>query len=319
VDAIRKMMAKDPADRFPDIDSAIHAFGAPASKKEGEVVRTQMISLAKSGPQKRLSKMNVPISPIPIGKAAPRPEPTVIEPAKKTQRPRPENTGDKKSGAGKWIGIAAVLVGLAAGGGYYVKVVDPSILGGTKELIVAPQGGTDSAQASAQRPDTATQQVVAAFDSTAYKDSIRRIALAEAKAEALKAFNDSVSRERRAEQRVAQRRADSIARETKRAADAAAKQGGGGGLSKVAGNEANVVAAEPPKPGSIKIASNTPNAILYLNGTLKGPLGSVQTIEVPSGQLKISITAAGCETMDLVVAVAPGATTTVGNKRLKCN
>src|SRR5438552_8632232 len=40
-DALKKMMAKDPADRFPDLDTAIHSFGAPASQKAGDAPRTQ--------------------------------------------------------------------------------------------------------------------------------------------------------------------------------------------------------------------------------------------------------------------------------------
>src|SRR6185503_19160512 len=82
VQAIAKMMAKDPADRFPDLDTAIHAFGAPVSKKEGDALRTQMISLAKSGPQKKI-RMSVPMSPIPVTKKAPPPAATVIEPRAK--------------------------------------------------------------------------------------------------------------------------------------------------------------------------------------------------------------------------------------------
>src|SRR5438105_1104659 len=94
-DAIKKMMAKDPADRFPDLDTAIHSFGAPVSKKEGDALRTQMISLAKSGPQKKV-RMSVPMSPIPVTKKREVPSPTAIEPAVKApKRQRPEPAAEK--------------------------------------------------------------------------------------------------------------------------------------------------------------------------------------------------------------------------------
>src|SRR5687767_13544662 len=114
-DVVKKMMAKDPADRFPDLDTAIHAFGAPPDKKAVDVVRTQMISLAKSGPQKKL-RMSVPMSPIPATKKRTAPAATAVEP---NAAPAAKAVGKRKApsadveetksggGAGKFIGIAA--------------------------------------------------------------------------------------------------------------------------------------------------------------------------------------------------------------------
>src|SRR5207249_4495267 len=69
VQVVKKMLAKDPADRYPDLDTAVHALGVPTSKTEGDKIRTQMISLAKSGAQKKL-RLSQPMSPIPVTKKA---------------------------------------------------------------------------------------------------------------------------------------------------------------------------------------------------------------------------------------------------------
>jgi serine/threonine protein kinase len=317
VDVIKKMMAKDPADRYPDIDTAIHAFGTPASKKEGEVVRTQMISLAKSGPQKKI-RMSVPMSPIPIGKPAAAAEPTLIEgPRKQKPQRAKEKSDEKKSGAGKWIGIAALLIGLAGGGGYYVKVVNPSILGGKAEPTVTPAGGPDSTQV-AQRPDSVPQApAVAAFDSAAFRDSVSRKAIADAET---KRIQDSIRTARLAAGKERQRVLDSIAREKRVADAAAAKQAaGGGGLTPLNQSSPTNVVVEQQKPGTIDIGSSSPNAFLYINGKIDGPLSARRSIEVQPGKVTITVKAQGCGDFDTTVVVLPGAVTRAGNKRAKCN
>src|SRR5687768_3348823 len=45
---VKRMLAKEPTERFPDLEAAVAELGTP-HKKEGDVVRTQMISLAKNG------------------------------------------------------------------------------------------------------------------------------------------------------------------------------------------------------------------------------------------------------------------------------
>ena len=72
--AINRMLSKDPAERFPDLEAAGAELGVPL-KKEGDIVRTQMISLVRNGPQKKL-RMSVPMSPIPVTKKS---APTVVE------------------------------------------------------------------------------------------------------------------------------------------------------------------------------------------------------------------------------------------------
>jgi serine/threonine protein kinase len=64
--AVMRMMAKEPADRFPDVESAIAAF-APPQSATGSEVRTRPLDL--TGPQREI-RFEVPISPIPQAKKA---------------------------------------------------------------------------------------------------------------------------------------------------------------------------------------------------------------------------------------------------------
>ena len=86
--AVKRMLSKDPAQRFADLDAAALELGTP-HKKEGDGVRTEMISLAKNGPTKKV-RMSVPMSPIPAAKktvAAGPPAATVVERQPKGKTP----------------------------------------------------------------------------------------------------------------------------------------------------------------------------------------------------------------------------------------
>jgi serine/threonine-protein kinase len=76
-DALTRMLAKEPADRFPDLDAAIAAFGAP-SPAHLDMVRAQLMAIARSGEQKR-PRLSVPLSPIPATR--PSAQETVLTPA----------------------------------------------------------------------------------------------------------------------------------------------------------------------------------------------------------------------------------------------
>jgi serine/threonine protein kinase len=313
VEVIKKMMAKDPAERFPDIDTAIHALGAPASKKEGDVVRTQMISLAKSGPQKKV-RMSVPMSPIPVTKKREAPAPTAIEPAVKApKRKRPEVAQKSGGGAGKWIGIAATLI-LVAGGGYFgwTQMQKNAIVVPASSPVVTPAGTplnppapVDSARAAL--PDTSSPAATAPVVDTA---KIR----ADAERRAQQRIQDSLDRVAR------RRRNDSISNAKKLS------------VSKQAPTETKVVqqqppAQRPPEPaqpavtpmGAVKIGSPTPGAYLYVNGTIDpNQLSSVRTVPVPAGSVSLRIQAEKCIPWDTIVSVPSGVTVTVGRRFAKC-
>jgi len=306
-DSIKKMMAKDPADRFPDLDTAIHSFGAPVSKKEGDALRTQMISLAKSGPQKKV-RMSVPMSPIPVTKKREAPAATAIEPAVKApKRKRPDPVQEKKSGAGKWIGIAATLL-VVAGGGYFgwqqflkkpIPIVTPPA-----GPVVTPQGETKQPPAA----DTTHAVVTPPVTEAPAVDTVKIAAAAAAKERARIA--DSTARADR------RRRNDSIANSKKAPQKTEPKNA----VAEPPAQKAPEVVQPAATPmGAVKIGSPTAGAYVYINGTIDPtPLTSVRTIPAPAGSVHVTIKAEKCEPWDSIVTVPAGATVTIGRRFAKC-
>jgi serine/threonine protein kinase len=311
VDAVNRMMAKKPEDRWPDLDSAMHAWNTQTTKQEGDVVRTQMISLAKSGPAKKV-RMSVPMSPIPQGKRPAPPAATIAEPqpaVKPVARPKaakaakpPKEEAATEGGSKKWLWAAMLLLVVGGGGGAVWKL-KPELLGLAPAggAVVTPQG--DVAARTGDNTAPAAEPVAAAIDSTAIRDSIRR--------------SDSL--------RLAIARSDSIriARaESIRIANAERER-----LRRLA-------AANQPRPepvverqaapvatgtGSIRIASGTPNAALYINNRIDAIIGSPRVVNIPAGvPVRLSIRAQGCQDWDSTVTVPANTTTTIGRKFARC-
>jgi serine/threonine protein kinase len=185
-EVVNKMMAKDPAERFPDLDAATHALGSPATKTEGEVVRTQMISLAKSGPQKKL-RMSVPMSPIPVTKKAPTVARTVVE-----RRPAPT-----RNRAMLWASLSVIGVLALGGGGYAVlQMGKPTSLTGVEQ-----QSQAATPPAGAPQPLAAPVDSVPAVGTPGTDPAVAR-ADSIARARAAAARRDSIRITRAAEQRL---------------------------------------------------------------------------------------------------------------------
>src|ERR1043166_2185466 len=85
-ETVTRMMAKNAADRFPDVDTAVAALGVPTTT-QGERARTEIISIAQGGPDRK-GRMSVPQSPIPAQRKAPRP-PAAPEPTSALAAPAP--------------------------------------------------------------------------------------------------------------------------------------------------------------------------------------------------------------------------------------
>ncbi len=306
-ETINRMMAKDPAQRFPDIESAIHALGTPASKKEGDVVRTQMISLAKSGPQKKV-RMSVPMSPIPTSKKAPSPAATMAEARPKgAPRPVPQVKEEKEEKGGRGWLWAAVLVIVLLGGGFFA--VKSGILAGIIGGAASPASVT---QASSSQPASPGAQTAPTAAEPAV-DTVTQVA--QAAAVDSTAIRDSIARARRADSlRIARA-------ESSRIAAALERQRSKPPVEPVAKKPITppVVAPVVPQTGQIRIASGTPGAVLYINSEVEGLLSSPRLVTIPAGvQVRLSIKASGCTPWDSTVIVVPGATTTIGRKYAKC-
>jgi hypothetical protein len=69
-DAITRMLAKEPAARFPDLDAAIVAFGPP-DPAQVDAVRGRLMSIARSTPERR-PRLSVPMSPLPATRPSAR-------------------------------------------------------------------------------------------------------------------------------------------------------------------------------------------------------------------------------------------------------
>ena len=119
--AIARMLAKEPAQRFPDLDAAMAAMGPPDGAKL-EAARAKLVSIARSTPEKK-PRLSVPMSPMP----ASRPSiPTTVVPqtlAEKHPQAAQATVASlpvlkKKRSALPYIVAAVVLLAAAAVGGW---------------------------------------------------------------------------------------------------------------------------------------------------------------------------------------------------------
>src|SRR5687767_7983423 len=67
--AIARMLAKEPAQRFPDLDAAMAALGPPDPAKI-DAARGKLISMARSTPERK-PRLSVPLSPMPSSSSRP--------------------------------------------------------------------------------------------------------------------------------------------------------------------------------------------------------------------------------------------------------
>jgi cytochrome c-type biogenesis protein CcmH/NrfG len=110
------MLAKEPTARFPDLDSAIAAFGPPDPARL-DVARGQLMSIARKVTERK-PRLSVPMSPIPATSrpsvattVMPTAAPTVIE-AKRSPPPTPT----KRRSVLPWVLAVVAVLGL---GGYF--------------------------------------------------------------------------------------------------------------------------------------------------------------------------------------------------------
>jgi serine/threonine protein kinase len=316
-DVVKKMMAKDPADRFPDLDTAIHAFGAPPDKKQGDVVRTQMISLAKSGPQKKL-RLSVPMSPIPATKKRPAPAATAIEPQQQVGRKKAPAAApaEPKGGAGKWIGIAAVLVALAGGGYYYMNSTKARSASTPLSNPVASAPAPDSTAPAATQSGTA--QPVAQTDAQTNPPAAAPANAGPSAAEVeLKRFKDSLARVETRRLRDSVENARKLAAARSKAAAAETKSAPASAAASPQ-QQAAAPVQQAPAPveytGRVRIGSRTPGAALYINNKLDAPLSSPRFVTITAGQpVRITVKADGCAApFDTLVTLAANEDRTIG-------
>ena len=142
------------------------------------------------------------------------------------------------------------------------------------------------------------------MDSAAIRDSIAKVRIAQQKAEA-----DRIARaERRIRDSIAQRIRDSV--RIANAAKAAAE------------TKAPVVSAPPSGPtgtATVRLASRTPNAAVYINDEIENLISSARDVTVPAGvKVKIEIRGRNCTPWDTTIVVQPGTRNPIGRRDPKC-
>jgi serine/threonine protein kinase len=88
-DAVMRMLAKEPEERWPDIETAAHALGG-APIGHDDPIRAQLVELAGGRAQSPAETIRTPISPVPANRLAPPPATRTATP--KERRP-PTRTG----------------------------------------------------------------------------------------------------------------------------------------------------------------------------------------------------------------------------------
>ncbi len=176
---VKRMMAKDPKDRYPNLEEAVMAFGSVSPTVEVEV-RTQIINLAKSGMQAQ-PKMSMPLSPVPANRP---PKATKASTAKtKAMAPAPrrgaqpaedhedEEAPAKRSKLPMLVGLLLLVVG----GGAATAWLRPDLV----ESVRASITGTSTTAAdplALLRDSIETARVArSTADSVARADSIARL------------------------------------------------------------------------------------------------------------------------------------------------
>ncbi|HYC49922.1 MAG TPA: protein kinase [Gemmatimonadaceae bacterium] len=315
---IRRMLAKAPADRFDSLDDVTHALGSPVSKQDGDLVKSQMITLARSGPQKKL-RVSVPMSPVPITKN--------LQGAKgraaAAQRGSPA-VAPRVGRARQWIG-ALVLTALLGGGGYVgygtwvtaTPATDPPV--SLQSSAPAIPGGQSSESAATAVEDSAAlakamEDSLRILAQRRYDDSVR-IARASARRVA-----DSIAARRKADSILAKRITDSITlaqrvTDSLRQATAQREQDQRSG-----GTAANPAGQGEAATAQATIGSRTPAAALFVNGRAQGLLtSSVRGFTIPANSLvHLKVTASNCQPWDTTFVPQAGTTHIIGRRNLTC-
>lgn len=310
-DAIMRMMSKDAGVRFPDLDAAVASLGTPTTT-QGEKARTQIISIAKAGPERKV-RMSVPQSPIPAQRKPA--EPTVVEKAQPARqapaakRPSPPPAKEKSSMGLAVAAVFLILVGVGGTIGYlkYASskpAIDPTII---------PSGTAGTAPVAATPPVIDSTAIIATRDSIA------------------KAVADSITAVNSAAAALAAKAA-----EVKPKPTATRVAANGARVTKTTPPQTRLVPQEtkqaapppadipkpaaPPAEGEVVIGTRTPGATLFINGAPRpGVLGSIETIPIKSGEVRLSVRAEKCTQFDTTVTVPAGGKITIGRINLTCS
>ena len=133
-EGLMRMLAKTPTERWPDVGSAVAAFGgAPLTRDDP--IRTQLAALAQAKRDADVRRLATPISPVPRTRAARLPAPK----ASRTGRPIPTVV---------WVGSVAAL---AAAGAWWIAT-RPGSRAGSDGATAPPASAATAAPTAPPAP-----------------------------------------------------------------------------------------------------------------------------------------------------------------------
>ena len=286
--AVRRMVAKEPNERWPSIEAALAAMGSATSARD-DSVRSQMMTLARSGARIRMPQ--APTSPVP---------PSGRNAARFTGSAAPTGgAGASQRLRRRLITAAAAAAAIALG--VLALAFRPERR--PASLHPAPPGAAvnaaphaDSAPAQASRPAADTTHPSRPAVATRYATPGRE-GVDERATRALQ-LADSV----RWARRLAGSAPGATVRDTSAYAPAAAPP-----PSPVASTAAaeSTAAAPPSDSVTVILGSKTPGAVLYVNGVPRLPvIAALRGWKVPRGTIRLSIRAEGCRAWDTTLFVS---------------
>jgi len=309
--AVTRMLAKSAEDRFATLEDAARAIESGGGLDES-LVRTHIIELARSGARLR-PEMHVPVSPSPAVRA--RVAPAAAAAAATTVITQPPR---------RRVLAALVTVAIVVGAVGATAALRPDLLG----LGGGSESAADSATLSPQiltepAPDTGTQNVAAAPDSTPVQSTPAASAPVEAPRVA-----PTPSPTRRNGGRVLDVMS---ARREQRASERAASNSPPP-QETVTPPPAPVVVADTPRTAapvlepepepvtsrSVIIGSNVPLSVLRVNGGPAIPARRIREHQLPLGRVHLTVTAPGCVPFDTTIIVVAGPPIRIGNRPTDC-
>jgi serine/threonine protein kinase len=148
-DAVMRMLAKDPADRWPSVEDAIVAIGTPPPLSHDDPTRSQLIELARTGASERLAGIpRTPRSPIPLGRTPP-PKPRASIAMRVRQSASPLSIGIAVAG----VVVATVSLAVALRGGSRAAQPESASV---SALAETPSAEADVAPSAPAAPEPAT-------------------------------------------------------------------------------------------------------------------------------------------------------------------
>ena len=310
---VMRMLAKEAEDRYGHLDEVVSALKAPTLTHD-DPIRTQMIDLAKSGAKLR-ARVSVPISPVPLsrpsGAAVRRPSSGM------GQRPVTAPSGmnpvpARLQGSRRWfLAVAASLVGVAATAMLTLRYA-PGLLDSRAPAVTqapaAARAPTPAAPVVTQAPPgdlvvSSTPPDTVAGAASLSKAPLRSIPPAAKPKPTVRPTAPAV------------RKPDTVfVRDTIRVPDVSA-----------ATVPTDAPATTPPAPvvpvdtmGSVLIGSRTPNAYLYVNDVIRGPIGTPRALPIRAGTVRLAVGAEGCTPWESTVTVTAGQRLQLGYKTLTC-